>query len=51
MSVLSKLFLTGLAALYVLSPIDLIPDPLLPFGVIDDVALIGQVVAMWKGSA
>ncbi len=37
------------AAIYVISPIDLVPDFLIPFGVLDDAGLIALVFSMMTG--
>lgn len=47
----AKLALALLAPLYVLSPLDLVPDLLLPFGIADDAALLALAVAVLLSSA
>ncbi len=50
-SLLSKLLFFVLVALYILLPIDLIPDFLLPFGVVDDGGLIVAAVVAFTRHA
>lgn len=42
-----KLALTLGFLLYVISPIDVVPDPLLPFGIIDDGVALVLLVRVW----
>lgn len=46
-----KLVMALLIPLYVVSPIDLVPDLLLPFGIADDAALLALAVTILLGSA
>ena len=44
----TKLITIVLTVLYIISPIDLVPDFLLPFGIIDDGLLISLLVIALK---
>ena len=44
---LTKLIIPGLMALYILSPVDLIPDVLLGFGQLDDLAVLVLAVKLF----
>lgn len=41
-----KLTLIGIA--YVLSPLDVLPDPFIPVGLVDDLVVIYLVVKVWR---
>jgi hypothetical protein len=43
-----KLALTGLTVLYVLSPVDPVPDPIIILGQLDDVYVIYLLIRVWR---
>lgn len=48
-AILKSILVGGLALLYGASPIDIIPDVLIPFGFGDDaVVLVGAGIAIWR---
>jgi len=48
-AILKSILIGGLALLYGASPIDVIPDVLIPFGFGDDaVVLVGAGIAIWR---
>ena len=48
-AIVKSIIIGGLALLYGASPIDVIPDVLIPFGFGDDaVVLVGAGIAIWR---